>query len=468
MAMGKASVARQVKRSSAATDASFAIRRFVEESISECTNDTESSESESSEHVPASVFSDQGTSMAYRPPKLRDFETTSTPRLLNSRIFDPDPPKSVSNTMASLGGLEVQVRPQYSSQSSPLSTRNGQNVVPTRTAENHLMTTGKSVPFALHQAVKGFDHTLALKLVFQDGVDVNVADLTGKTALSLAFEYENMEAALMLLKGGRDVNSKLLVERITNDATFKSVPQTPLMLAIRMEKAPFIEKLLDLGADPNLSPTGEESPLTRATSAELPDVMRILIKHGADVNHKCLGDETSLHHAAKSIIPTRGPEMIGILLEYGAYLEAKTSASDFTKFGIYQGATPLHYAARRGNSQCVRRLIQEGSNPEAIDMDGDQPIHVAALSGDTNILQILLDAGVDVDVPHGEYGDTPLMIAIRVQNLLVVKHLLKCGADVSTESKRGQICIGIAKITMEGARHSKKSREIFHAISKTN
>lgn len=54
-------------------------------------------------------------------------------------------------------------------------------------------------------------------------------------------------------------------------------------------------KLLSAGANPNMVPQGEDSPLIIAVRNKMPDVVDILLKHKADVNHIGKNGTTAIH-----------------------------------------------------------------------------------------------------------------------------------------------------------------------------
>ena len=73
------------------------------------------------------------------------------------------------------------------------------------------------------------------------------------------------------------------------------------------------------------------------------------------------------------------------------------------------GWTGLHEAAKRGQSDAVRLLLEYGAHPNAREAgDNTYPLHWAAAHGHIEIVRALLDAGGDV---HG-FGDVHMLDAI--------------------------------------------------------
>ncbi|KAJ3580911.1 hypothetical protein NHX12_017322 [Muraenolepis orangiensis] len=73
-------------------------------------------------------------------------------------------------------------------------------------------------------------------------------------------------------------------------------------------------------------------------------------------------------------------------------------------------------------------------------MAGDQfcwsPLHHAAHGGHLNLMRLLVEAEAPVDAPT-LHGATPLMRAIESSQAACVDFLLRAGAMVTAENKRG-------------------------------
>jgi ankyrin repeat protein len=122
----------------------------------------------------------------------------------------------------------------------------------------------------------------------------------------------------------------------------------PLGYAIYWSPLPFVERLLDLGADPDYpDPCGFPSLLAIVSAQDKSDRherLRLLLAHGASVDQRGINDWTPLHHA----VALRDVEAVRILLAHGADPAARTRVDDYS--------TPEEDASRMGYAELVALL----------------------------------------------------------------------------------------------------------------
>jgi ankyrin repeat protein len=87
----------------------------------------------------------------------------------------------------------------------------------------------------------------------------------------------------------------------------------------------------------------------------------------------------------------------------------------------------------------VRLLLEAGADPTLPDRTGESPLILAARSGSADIVQALLERGVEADAREPHYDQTPLMVAVRAAAPEVVRLLLDKGADVNAQSRLGEV-----------------------------
>jgi ankyrin repeat protein len=85
-------------------------------------------------------------------------------------------------------------------------------------------------------------------------------------------------------------------------------------------------------------------------------------------------------------------------------------------------------AIRDGDEDAVRRLCQEGTDPNAQTPDGHPALHISIERGNRDIIQSLLEHGADMEGANHN-GEKALYLASEGGMLNVVKLLLQYGAD---------------------------------------
>lgn len=82
---------------------------------------------------------------------------------------------------------------------------------------------------------------------------------------------------------------------------------------------------------------------------------------------------------------------------------------DVNQVGTF-GERPLDVAALRGNIEEVQALLQGGANVNAQNEMGNTALHEAVLAGNQDIISLLLQFGARIDLQN-EFGDTAPDIA---------------------------------------------------------
>jgi ankyrin repeat protein len=108
----------------------------------------------------------------------------------------------------------------------------------------------------------------------------------------------------------------------------------------------------------------------------------------------------------------------------------------------------LHYVAHSGNVEELRNLLASGINPDARSEDGWTAFHMAAVSGRTERVALLLDAGADMEAivtEEGIQGPTGLALAIMNGRVDTVRLLIECGADLKRFARGKLDALAVAR-----------------------
>lgn len=268
-----------------------------------------------------------------------------------------------------------------------------------------------------------------LRALLQKGVNVNEAEADGTTALHWASYRDDLESAEALIRAGARVNA-------AND-----LGATPLWAASQNGSEAMVRLLLTAGADPNAALLAGETPVMVAARAGKPRVVERLIAGGANVNARASRNQTALMWA----VAQKHPDVVTALLAHGADLAARSEVWSqmmavpphgylpYNRMIPAGGETALLFAARVGDLESAKILLARGANVNDADAWGVSAVTLAAHSGFTDLVELLLDARADPNAAPN--GFTALHEAIMHRDERMVAALLAHGADANAPLK---------------------------------
>jgi len=116
----------------------------------------------------------------------------------------------------------------------------------------------------------------------------------------------------------------------------------------------------------------------------------------------------------------------------------------------------LRDAAARGDTELVSLLLDAGLDINEANEQGDTALMLACRAGLLELATRLKDAGANVSVAN-EQGETPLLVAVAIGNLVLAELLVSWGADVKAQRRDGAGLIALAI-------HSKRPDSISFAL----
>jgi hypothetical protein len=196
--------------------------------------------------------------------------------------------------------------------------------------------------------------------------------------------------------GGDDGGGGL--QAFGGDDDGEMAPATDSGLGGMMEKMQ--QQFSGMFAAPTEQGTPESNALVEAAAAGNVAEIERLVQSGADVN-------------APGLLPMQAPGGSSLLGGMAMPMMPKVAQS------------PLLAAASRGQAAAVQRLLELGANATEDHALYGTPLHVAAQSGSTETMRLLLAAGIPAGVKNKQ-GFTPLALIQAVRNQIdMVKNMVK-------------------------------------------
>ena len=211
---------------------------------------------------------------------------------------------------------------------------------------------------------------------------------------------------------------------------------TQLSLAIYSGKDKLAEELLKNGSSANgFFPSLKNNNMPYLIYACLKknlNLVKVLIQHGADVNATHQYNNYNLTALQWLIKPKNDLNQMNI------FLELLKHGADVNKVENQFKFTSLHIAAKEGNSKAIKHLLNYHANINPIDIFGITPLHYAIHSGEISCVNLLLEAGCDVNLRNGNTVPSPLHFAAVNENAEIVSQLIEHGAKLNIQDIEGQ------------------------------
>jgi ankyrin repeat protein len=308
---------------------------------------------------------------------------------------------------------------------------------------------------ALHWAVFRGDKAL-VDLLIRAGANAKAANRAGATPLWLASVNGDAPIIEALLAAGADPNEKLPLGR------------SPLMVAARTGNVAAMTVLIDKGADVNARETLRgTTPLMWAADEGHAPAAKLLIDRGADIKARSNPAQRGRGPAlGKANDPRKAVAAQGAAL---AAREASPSLGELDALqrpgggagrgGRAGGANGAGGAGRGdiarvgGNGNGGGDLSDDAAAAAAIGFtvrrqapqDGGRltPLVYAVRANDLETVKVLLAAGADINQTTG-YGWSPLLVATQNRYYALGKYLLEHGADPNLPNTGGWVPLYLA------------------------
>ncbi len=165
-----------------------------------------------------------------------------------------------------------------------------------------------------------------------------------------------------------------------------------------------------------------------------------------EICYENVEDVTSIQMAASLLLAGAAP----VRENYSYFEDAVITRNPSIRFE--DGQTPLHIAAIQGQTGVVEYLIDRGASTKAKDISGSTPLHEAVRYGRTDIVKLLLKANANPNA-QDSLGKSPLLIISNQESREEIYSLLiTYGANANSKDMYGDTPLHIA--TMAGMKTS--------------
>ena len=277
---------------------------------------------------------------------------------------------------------------------------------------------------ALHWAVYRGDAVMAGLLV-RAGANVKAANRNGSTPLWLASINGDATTLGLLLEAGADPNEGLPLGR------------TPLMIASRTGDTGAMKVLIDRGANVNARETERgTTPLMWAADEGHAPAIQLLIERGADIRAQ---SDPAPRGRGPALGKANDPRKQ--VAAQGAALAAGQPSS--LGAGRAGGGRAGGAGGGRGGAGGGGNAGRGGANANAGDGGALTPLIYAVRANDLESVKTLLAAGADINGTSG-YGWSPLLVATQNRYYALGAYLLEQGADPNLANKGGWVPLYLA------------------------
>lgn len=258
------------------------------------------------------------------------------------------------------------------------------------------------------------------------------------------------------------------------------VPSVMLLEAAARNDIEEVKRLLMLGVSPDSTNEDGLTALHQCCIDDSEEMMKLLLDFGANVNAKDSEQWTPLHaaatcghlHIVKYLI-SKGADLLAVNADGNMpydicdddatldYIENEMASRGVTQEMIDEtrastenhmlkdlknlvkdgkdldsddnGATPLHVAAANGYLTVIEFLLDNHASVDVCDIDQWQPIHAAACWGHPDALELLVQAGADLNAKT-KNGETPYDIS---EDLEVKERIMQLKYEMETKRSHG-------------------------------
>ena len=313
---------------------------------------------------------------------------------------------------------------------------------------------------ALHNAAK-FASKRCLKLLIKFHHDPTLVNSEGYTPLHLLIMSSSIH---------RDSMFEYMLEIGFDEEQYTPDGKSALCLACEYGRSRIANLCLEHGLDPNQPDSHNATCLQYAILGEFVPLVRTLLRYEADVNQVGFEGMYPLHDVANvgnleiaQILIEEFPLDIDINVQDQTYgwtplmlaarngfdevvglLATKIAAVDVIDYANW---TVAHHSGLANNGNTINHLRELVADFDAIDANGNTPMHVAAEHGSYHSLREMLSLGA-MPSPQNFEGNQPAHLAAKNNHVSCLNLLVRYDEHIGRVNFQHQTPLGVAKFYM--------------------
>jgi ankyrin repeat protein len=293
---------------------------------------------------------------------------------------------------------------------------------------------------------KGQDAMFDVLLKYYTKEMLNKQNHKGTTALWIASCNKNTDIVMKLLDKGADPN----ISNIKGDG--------PLIPACQKGVTMVVDMLLDNGAKLDCYNKNRDGPILICCRAGQPKILDSLLKRLSKEEVSTLLNTSAEIDGFVPIMASTeldNVECIRVCYKYGASLETRTDDSN----KIIQGATPLHLACFYGRLASVNALYEMGANMVSqTTVHGYTPLHIAIRQGHIKLVRYLLS--LEKVRPSVEMADTNGRLPAYYANIVGNEQILE-------EFFTNKLALSLTKVLVSDEATEKECSEVLEKYGRS-
>ena len=213
-------------------------------------------------------------------------------------------------------------------------------------------------------------------------------------------------------------------------AFIKEAPKEklPVFSIIDSDHVDLLSMLIKAGATINLVDAENITPLAHACTKGATKSAKFLIENGADINGVFYEDEYNVLQLA---VQFNNAELV----RYLGNIDSDERAC-FLDYQNIDGLSALHLAVINGNTEIIQILLDLGINQGLKDNNGQSALWHAIDSGNIAAIKLLANDKKMINLSDHD-GFTPLHVAVLKNNTQALKILIDANADISKLTNSG-------------------------------